>query len=366
MGEGMIHEVVLSLLLLDDFPRKRVLDILKSLGSQRRGGPDSDLFAKDPPDLACISEIAAGRRIEARRLLGRLADGGVCITCLADSDYPPLLKEIHNPPPVLFYKGSPPHAASGAVAIVGSRKASLGGIRFAARLAGELAALGLVVVSGLARGIDTASHRGALEAGGETIAVLGCGIDMIYPSENEALARAIACSGGVLTELMPDVRPLRANFPQRNRIISGLSLGTVVVEAGERSGALITARCALEQNRSVFAVPGTPGYYGSKGTNSLLRQGAKLVESVEDVMEEIAPQVDVAGYRDRESIGERTSNPREESILELLSAAPVHVDEICRNLDLESRDVINVLFSLETKGLAKCMPGKFYVREGSI
>jgi DNA processing protein len=366
MGEGMIHEVVLSLLLLDDFPRKRIVGILESLGSRRGERTGSELFPDRPPEIARISEIAAGRRVQARRLLGRLADGGIHVTCLADSDYPPLLREIHNPPPVLFYKGSLPHGAFGAVAIVGSRKASLGGIRFASRLAGELAGLGIVVVSGLARGIDTASHRGALEAGGETTAVLGCGIDMTYPPENEALARAIACSGGVLTELMPDAQPLRANFPQRNRIISGLSLGTVVVEAGERSGALITAACALEQNRSVFAVPGTPGYYGSKGTNSLLKQGAKLVESVEDVMEEIAPQVDVVGHRDTGSIRERISNPREEGILELLSAAPVHVDEICRNLDLESRDVINVLFSLETKGLVKAMPGKFYVRKGSI
>ncbi len=366
MGEGMIHEVVLSLLLLDDFPRKRVLDILGMFSPRRRGRAGPELFPDQPPDIAGISEIAAGRRVQARRLLERLTDGGICVTCLADSDYPPLLREIHDPPPVLFYRGSLPHAASGVVAVVGSRKASLAGIRFASRLAGELAGLRIVVVSGLARGIDTAAHRGALDAGGETIAVLGCGIDMIYPPENEKLARAIACSGMVVTELMPDAQPLRANFPQRNRIISGLSLGTVVVEAGARSGALITAACALEQNRSVFAVPGTPGYYGSKGTNSLLKQGARLVESVEDVMEEIAPQVDVMERRKTASMRDCISNPGEESILDLLSAVPVHVDEICRNLDLESRDVVNVLFSLETKGLVKSMPGKFYVREGSI
>jgi DNA processing protein len=232
-------------------------------------------------------------------------------------------------------------------------------------LASELAESGIVIISGLARGIDTASHRGALEAGGETVAVLGCGIDMVYPPENTALARSIACSGAVVTELLPDVQPLRPNFPQRNRIISGLSLGTVVVEAGERSGALITASCALEQNRSVFAVPGSPGYYGSKGTNSLLKQGAKLVESVGDVLEEIAPQVRVAVNQEPDAAHARTSGPREQSVLDLLSAAPVHIDEISRNLGLDSRDVVNVLFSLETKGLVKSMPGKFYIREGN-
>jgi DNA processing protein len=376
MGEGMLHEIALSLLLLDGFPRSRVEGILRSVGPRSEGDSQAAFFEVRPPDLAGIRELADPVRNRARRLLRRLSSRGIGITCLADSDYPDLLREIHNPPPVLFYMGSLPKGAA-AVAIVGSRKASLGGIRFASRLAGELAGLGVVVVSGLARGIDTASHRGALEAGGKTIAVLGCGIDVIYPPENRELERSIACSGVVLTELLPGVQPLRANFPQRNRIISGLSLGTVVVEAGKRSGALITAACALEQNRSVFAVPGTPGYYGSKGTNSLLKQGARLVESVEDVMEEIAPQVEAklpAGTADRAVAPDPGAaparavapDPAEECVLKVLSAAPVHVDEICRNLDLDSRDVISVLFSLETRGLVRSMPGKFYVRESAF
>jgi DNA processing protein len=365
MGEGLIHETVLSLLLLEDFPRRRIARVLESymLRADDRAAPG--LFDGRGQGLADIPKIARGGRADARRLLHRLERDGIRITCLADSDYPPLLREIHNPPPVLFYRGALPHPSRGAVAVVGSRKASLGGIRFARRLACELAESGIVITSGLARGIDTASHRGALEAGGETVAVLGCGIDMVYPPENTALARSIACSGAVVTELLPDVQPLRPNFPQRNRIISGLSLGTVVVEAGERSGALITASCALEQNRSVFAVPGSPGYYGSKGTNSLLKQGAKLVESVGDVLEEIAPQVKVAVNAQPGVAHARTSGPREQSVLDLLSAAPVHIDEISRNLGLDSRDVVNVLFSLETKGLVKSMPGKFYIREGN-
>jgi len=366
MGEGMIHELVLSLLLLDDFPRRRIIRVLESLIPGFEGRPRPELFPDGGHDIAGVSKLAARKRTEARRLMRRLDEEGIRITCLTDSDYPSLLREIHGPPPVLFYRGGLPHASSGAVAVVGSRKASLAGIRFASKLAGELAKSGVVVVSGLARGIDTASHKGALQAGGKTVAVLGCGIDMVYPRENTELARAIARSGCVVTELLPDAQPLRANFPQRNRIISGLSLGTVVVEAGERSGALITASCALEQNRSVFAVPGTPGYYGSKGANSLLKQGARLVESAEDVLEEIAPQVEAASPRGRGTVGAQASGPEEESVLDLLSAAPVHVDEICRNLDLESRDVISVLLSLETKGLVKSMPGKFYVREVSV
>jgi DNA processing protein len=366
MGEGTIHEAVLSLLLMEGFSRRRIVGILRPDGSERGPGIEGRLFTDGPPDLASVCGMAGAKRVQARRLLETLADQGVHTTCLGDPDYPGLLKQIHEPPPLLFYKGSLAHQACGSVAIVGSRKASLGGIRFAFRLAEELGGLGFTVVSGLARGIDTASHRGALETGGRTIAVLGSGIDITYPPENEGLARAIASSGAVVTELLPGTQPLRCNFPQRNRIISGLSLGTVVIEAGERSGALITAACALEQNRSVFAVPGTPGYYGSKGTNSLIRQGARLVETVEDVLEEIAPQLEVARPKVRGPAEQDAPDGAEARVLELLSAVPVHVDEICRNLDLECRDVINVLFRLETKGFVKSMPGKFYVREDSI
>jgi DNA processing protein len=366
MGEGRIHEIALSLMLSEVYSRRQVVGILKYLGGGASGGGVGDLFIDAPKGGMGDVNGAADKVDEARRLLDDLARQGVGVTCLADAGYPRLLKEIPDPPPVLFHRGDLPQADGGAVAIVGARKASLGGIRFAGRLAEELAHAGFMVVSGLARGIDTAAHRGALGAGGVTVAVLGCGIDITYPPENEALSSAIAANGAVVTELLPGVLPLRHNFPRRNRIISGLSLGTVVVEAGEKSGALITAACALEQNRSVFAVPGTPGFYGSKGTNSLLRQGAKLVESVEDVLEEVAPQVSVPGSSRLPGAPPPAATRSEEMVLGLLSAVPVHVDELTRNLDLASREVVNILFQLETRGLVRSMPGKFYVREGTV
>jgi DNA processing protein len=366
MGEGTISEIVLSLLLSTGLSRKRIVGALRGLEAPGAGKPEAGLFPYASPGSDGGLLMDSDRIAEARELLNGLGGQGVGVTCLPDPDYPPLLKEIHDPPPLLFWKGRPLAAAAPAVAVVGSRKATLGGMRFAAHLAGELALAGFVVVSGLARGIDTAAHKGALEAGGETVAVLGCGIDVVYPPENEVLTRDITDSGALVTELLPGARPLRANFPQRNRIISGLSLGTIVVEAGERSGALITAACAVEQNRSVFAVPGTPGYYGSKGTNSLLRQGAKLVESIEDVLEEIAPQVPRGEARVVGGLCQEMPGPEEERVLDLLSGVPVHVDEICRNLGLAPPEVVHVLFSLETRGLVKAMPGKFYVRQGTV
>jgi DNA processing protein len=366
MGEGSIHETVLSLMLSKDFSRRRVVSWLRSLDSGESRGHGQDLFADMPPAGVDALGDAHDGLAEARRVLADLTARDIGVTSMADADYPMLLKEIHNPPPILFYRGDLPDTALGAVAIVGSRKASLSGTRFAHRLAEELAGAGLIVVSGMARGIDTAAHQGAVAAGGETIAVLGCGIDVVYPPENEDLMGAIAASGAVVTEFLPGVEPLRPNFPQRNRIISGLSLGTVVVEAGERSGALITASSALEQNRSVFAVPGTPGFCGSRGTNALLKQGAKLVESVDDVLEEVAPQIETANAHGDQASSGPPEDPTENRILEALSSVPVHVDELCRGLDLTSREVVKVLFELETRGQVRSMPGKFYVRVGDI
>jgi DNA processing protein len=285
---------------------------------------------------------------------------------LCDRGYPDLLREIHSPPPILFCKGDVHSFGRQAVAIVGSRRPSLAGTKIAESLASGLAASGFTVVSGLARGIDTAAHRGALNAGGCTIAVMGCGIDRVYPSENNDLAGSISRAGVVITEQLPGTPPLRQNFPQRNRIISGLALGTVVVEAGRSSGALITADCALRQNRSVFAIPATPGFSRSRGTNRLLKEGATLVESVDDVLEELCPQL-VSDVRPGRSMFEETQLSREESeVVELLSNAPVHVDEISRALGVEAGRALSLLFELEARGVVKSMPGKFYVKQAGI
>ncbi len=226
---------------------------------------------------------------KAEREVARAGTLGVAIVTCEDPLYPRNLLNIYDYPPFLYVKGSlcPEEIC---VAIVGSRLASVYGRYVTEKISRELALKGITVVSGLARGIDAAAHRGALAGKGRTIAVLGCGLDIVYPPENEALAADIAAHGALVTEFPFGTPPNAPNFPARNRIISGISLGVVVVEAGEKSGSLITARIAAEQGRSVFAVPGAIEAAGSRGTNRLIKQGAKLIENVEDILEEILPQ----------------------------------------------------------------------------
>jgi len=208
---------------------------------------------------------------------------------IADKDYPTNLRYIYDPPATVYLKGNIVPEDNIAIAIVGSRRATHYGLKNAKSLAFELAVRGITIVSGLARGVDSAAHRGALEAKGRTIAVLGSGLNVIYPKENERLAEEIAQNGAVISEFPLDAGPQRYHFPRRNRVISGLSLGVVVVEAAQKSGALITANCALEQGREVFALPGKIDSFTSRGTHDLIKQGAKLVESIEDIIEELEP-----------------------------------------------------------------------------
>jgi DNA processing protein len=225
----------------------------------------------------------------AEREVTRASELGFSIITCEDPLYPRNLLNIYDYPPFLYLNGSLSPEET-AVAVVGSRLASAYGRYVTEKLSRELALKGITVVSGLARGIDAAAHRGALAGRGRTVAVLGCGLDVVYPQENEELAAAIAAQGALITEFPFGTPPNAPNFPARNRIISGISLGVVVVEAGEKSGSLITARIAAEQGRSVFAVPGTIESAGSRGTHRLIKQGAKLIENVEDILEEILPQ----------------------------------------------------------------------------
>ncbi len=238
---------------------------------------------------------------------------------------------------------------------------------------------GLTVVSGLALGIDSAAHRGALKAGGRTLAVLGCGIDVNYPSPNADLRQEIARAGALLTEFLPGTPPSSGNFPSRNRIISGLSLGVVVVEAAERSGSLITARFALEQGREVFAVPGIAQSMRSKGAHRLIKEGAKLIEGVEDVLEEIRPLIrPVQSFRaapalspggKRESVGsglgqrgiEKTADPEETILLRIMDNVPKHIDEIAREANTPVQRTAALLLELELKGLVSQLPGKYFI-----
>src|SRR5437870_1962080 len=284
---------------------------------------------------------------------------------LGDERYPELLRAIYDPPAVLYCDGSVEPGDRQAVAIVGSRQATPYGLRITETLAGELSALGFTILSGFARGIDAAAHRAALAAGGRTIAVLGCGLDVDYPPGHASLHAEIAGSGAVLTEFAPGTPPRATNFPRRNRIISGLALGVVVVEAAEDSGSLITARLALEQGREVFAVPGPIDVPTSRGPHGLLKQGAKLVETVDDIVEELLPQLDrplqtlktepIAALPEHVAL-----SPSERTVLDVMSRDPLHLDDLTERSRLTTPAVAAILLGLELKALVKQLPGQRY------
>jgi len=286
---------------------------------------------------------------------------------LTDEGYPTNLKYIYDPPPALYIKGNIIPQDNIAIAIVGSRQASYYGLKNAQELAFELAAKGITIISGLARGVDSAAHRGALKAGGRTIAVLGSGLNMIYPVENKGLAEEISQNGAVISEFSQDTPPHRQNFPRRNRIISGLSLGVLVVEAAKRSGALITVGFALEQGREVFALPGKIDSFTSQGTHDLIKQGAKLVESTEDIIEELEPlrscQINQARSESKTKI-EPNLPEEEKQVYSCLSCEPLHIDELAQKVNLSYGRLLTCLLKLEYKKLVKELPGKAFVRDG--
>jgi DNA processing protein len=282
------------------------------------------------------------------------------ILTLEDEDYPTNLMRINNPPPVLYMKGEIKKDDHFAAAVVGSRTPSGYGELAARSISRDLAAEGITIVSGMARGIDAISHKEALSAGGRTIAVLGSGIDVIYPPENRELFNKICRNGAVITEFPVSTPPDAVNFPNRNRIISGLSLGVVIVEAGVKSGSLITAKFAVSQGKKVFAVPGQIGSVGSRGTNKLIKEGAMLVESADDVMSAILPQ-----YRDyKENRGgvKRGENLSEtaKQILTTLTEGPLHIDTVAAKSRLNINEVSSILLNLELSGLIIQLPGKIF------
>ncbi|HSW35756.1 MAG TPA: DNA-processing protein DprA [Candidatus Limnocylindrales bacterium] len=283
-----------------------------------------------------------------------------CLT-LQDHDYPPLLKQIVHPPQLLYYLGHWLNSDRPMVAIVGSRRCTFYGKEVANRLAIELAEAGVAVVSGMALGVDTAAHRGALEKKGYTAAVLGCGVDQCYPPENADLREDIIASGVVLSEFSVGVTPLPGHFPQRNRIISGLSLGTVVVEATAKSGALITAHFALEQNREVFAVPGNIGSPYSRGCHRLIKEGARLIESAADILEELALGTQILQQLTMELV-ENTLSDNEKTLLARIPYQPIHMDDLIRLHISSAAAVSAVLLSLELKKYIRQLPGKYFCR----
>lgn len=301
---------------------------------------------------------------EVNSEIQRVFEAGARIVPFNAPGYPARLRMIADPPPFLYLRGELLGEDEKAVAVVGSRSASEYGKKITRTLCRDLASLGLTVVSGMARGIDGEAHAATLAARGKTVAVLGSGVDVIYPPEHKELYGEICKIGAIVSELPMGSPPLSYNFPARNRLISGLSLGVVVVEATERSGSLITARLALEQGREVFAVPGEAGASRSRGTHQLIRQGAKLVESVEDILEEIAPQLlTPAGTARRGSSPSHPSlpfdgGPEANKLLDLLLHGLQQIDELIESSGLSAAKVTELLLELEIRGIVKQLPGK--------
>ena len=317
------------------------------------------------PDL--VDALGDSRALDDARVeVERITAIGARLVALDDPEYPPLLRELHDAPLYLVAKGVPLFEGP-AVAIVGARRATAYGLEVARQLGEGLAHAGVTVVSGLARGIDGAAHEGALAARGGTIAVLGSGIDVIYPREHRGLAERVVAAGTLLSERAIGAAPLAANFPARNRILAGMTQGTVVIEAAERSGSLITARLANENGREVYAVPGRIDSPLSFGAHLLIRDGATLVRGVEDVLEQIAPAlraraVRTVGTIDGRDLGE--GNPADMEILELLAGGAVSVDELIRNSGRPVSEILASVLDLELRGAIRQLPGRQFQLTG--
>ncbi|HLC17160.1 MAG TPA: DNA-processing protein DprA [Thermodesulfovibrionia bacterium] len=282
---------------------------------------------------------------------------GAALVTFNDPDYPEELKQLYDPPSVLFVKGELLSNDKFAVSIVGSRTCTEYGRNVTQKMTASLCAKGFTIVSGMARGIDTVAHSSALKAGGRTFAVLGSGIDVPYPSENMPLFHKIPDSGAVISEFPPGTRPIRENFPKRNRLISALSLGTLVIEASDKSGALITARCAVDQGKEVFAIPGNINWLTSKGTHDLIKKGAKLVDNPDDIVEELAPLL--KGFLREARIRQLPPlNEEEQAVLKTCDREPIHIDDIIRQTSMPPSRVMSVLLALELKGLIRQWEGK--------
>ncbi len=325
-------------------------------------------------DEVARSIISWREKVDLDGELARIEKAAVHVVTRDEPEYPKNLREVYDPPIILYVKGTLSERDALAIAVVGSRRTTLYGQDMARKLAYQLGRVGVTVVSGLARGIDTAAHHGALQAKGRTVAVIGCGIDIVYPAENEKLANEIIEKGGaVVTEFPFGVKPDRQNFPMRNRIISGWSLGTVVVEANLKSGALITANQAAEQGRQVFAVPGRADSILSRGTNKLIKDGAKLTEDAEDILGEFEYLLPKRATEQAEAASEGGGtkpalvlSDMETKVMAQVGQEETAIDEIIRASGLTTACVSATLLSLEMKRLVRQLPGKLYVRNSAF
>lgn len=327
------------------------------------------IFDAEIDDLLSVEGIGINRARNVKKFsswdtvdeqIAIMGKRGIRVISLNDPSYPEMLKSTEDAPVILYIRGTIQPSDRYAIAVIGSRKPSPYGISTAERFSEELASMGFTIVSGMARGIDAISHKGALRVGSRTIAVLGSGLDIPYPPEHKGLMDRIACSGFVISEFPLGTPPERENFPRRNRLISGLSLGILIIEATSDSGTLITAGCALEQGREVFAVPGNITSPYSEGTNELIKKGAMLTLKAEDIVEELAPVL--KGFiRSKERLKVEVTE-EERSLCELLSGEPRHIDSIARESRLPASKVLGILLRLELKGAVRQTTGKrFYL-----
>ncbi len=336
---------------------RRLLDTFESLERAWHASPTELRRCLEERSIRELLETRAALDLSA--VMAGLEQSGARVTVLADDGYPALLREIPAPPPVLYYRGELIETDRNAVAIVGTRRMTPYGREMTARISGELARAGVTIVSGLARGVDGVAHQAALDAGGRTIAVLGSGVNKIYPPEHRKLAQRIAEQGAVLSDYVPDTPPDGVNFPPRNRIISGLSLAVVVIEAPDRSGALITVDFAADHGRDVFAVPGPVNSPNSSGCNRLLREGARLVRSADDILE------DLHISRTGEPLPVQSSLPvsdEDRRLLSVMTSAPQHIDDLATLSDYPVTEVSSRLMMLELQGLVRNAGAQHYAR----
>ena len=352
---------------------RRFYKLLKYFKSPRRLYEASKTEAEQASRILgkkCWGKIAAARNTETLEKAERiLSMPEFSVLTLSSPEYPPLLKSTYDPPPVLYCKGRPFPSGIPAVAVVGSRRCSGYGRTVARRISCELAQAGVAVISGMARGIDTMAHKGALDAkSGYTAAVFGCGVDIVYPPENKSLYQTIAERGSLFSEYPPGTGPSAGNFPARNRIISGLANGTLVIEAGQKSGALITVDFALEQGREVCAIPGNINSPYSKGTNRLLKEGARVVTSVDDILEDLDITAPVCTSRDSATrSGEAAKTGAldffETSVYNALEDGEKGLEELIQITNLPPGQLNAILTFMEIKGIIKQLPGKIFMKQ---
>jgi DNA processing protein len=351
---------------------KKLWDKFGTLEEAWKASPRSICEVEDISKPAAKSFLENRDRANFEAELAEVEKKNVKVLTLEDDDYPKNLKNIYDPPPVLYVKGGILPSDIKAIGIVGTRRASRYGLEMARKLAEELALLGITIISGLAAGIDTSAHQGAIDAQGRTIAAMGSGIDIVYPYQNKDLAAQIERSGALVSEFPIGTKSEKGNFPRRNRIISGLSLGVIVVEGHYDSGAMITAKQALEQGREVFAVPGNVELEQSKGPHWLIKQGAKLVENVQDVLEELNIQLQTSNLKTNpksqtdQPTNKRTYKPanllpEEEKIFNALNQEPKHLDVIAAETGLPVQQVSSLLMMLEIRKVVRQLPGKYYI-----